>query len=457
VSSPGDEGNAKEDGLQKKERPSKAVPGASYSLFLPRVGSSTSINGLEITENEEFENEAPSTASSHILDGANDVELSAGQYSQTPVTPSNGNAVHDPRPPPRHEHQHQHPLPLPLPPHCAKPSKATDSEMDSEHKSRPLRCPEMWSIHAVHGDEADSDHSVDSVQRWLSERNHLSAPDTAEDTAEAAATGASAFDTQCDVGRKEENNGLEAVSKESESNDNSPDGDNDGAASASTHHLGIMQSVQSLVQSPRFMDSAIAIYSQLDDSLSNLQQLKEQQLGQMRSLHRRRKQRMRHHHGGGEGESKEDDLRVNEHLSGVLQTLISSTTEMGSLLRPHTVHSEESGQSLIGGLFERLSASIGYISYLSVSALTPFLYKIVEAVLVELYATIRDVIEYYDPDPKNNILWRIIQKMNDVIEAVQGLMALSDCFYEIASEELESEPDADHGGGGGGGTKQKTL
>lgn len=289
------------------------------------------------------------------------------------------------------------------------------------------------------------------------------------------------------------------------------------SASSQSQHFGLIQSMQSIVSSPRFMDSAVAMYSHLDDTLSNINELRQQQLEQMRTFRRRRKRQRRRkrlntsghsagtttgpgivvtlngdENGDGQSEEKKEDsvdidvdpVHLNEHLAGIMQTLITSTTEMGSLLRPthsadgmdgmnsstdcghsgNKAHSfSSSTTSMIGGLLGKLSSSIAYISYVSFTALTPILYNMVEAVLLELYATIKDVIECYDPDPKNNILWRIIHKMNEIIEAMQGLMALSDCFYEIQSDSAhESDPDTDHGGGSGGsgcgnGRKLKTL
>merc|ERR1712129_506341 len=131
-----------------------------------------------------------------------------------------------------------------------------------------------------------------------------------------------------------------------------------------------------------------------------------------------------------------------------MKTLLSSTTKMSTFFVPNadTKNEKDDKSTLIGRSLDKLSSSIAYLSYISLSKVTPFIYNMVEAVLLELYATITDVIEYYDPDPKNNILYRLIAKMNEIIEAIHGLMALSDCFYEINdNEHKEDEEDNDDG------------
>jgi len=203
--------------------------------------------------------------------------------------------------------------------------------------------------------------------------------------------------------------------------------------------------LQSIVNSPQFMSNAIAMYGELDHALQNINALKEQRLQQ---------QQQQQPHGGGQ------PMSSNEQVIEAMKTLISSTTEMSSFFNTDTststnantsmmhggrrrsheaVTTTSSSTSVVGGLLRRLSSSIAYMSYLSISSITPFVYNMVEAVLVELYATIKDIIEFYDPDPKNNILWRLIHKMSEIIEAIRGLIALSDCFYETA--QLEDDVD----------------
>jgi len=480
-------------------------------LAMPRVGSSASISSLTRRNPEIFENEAPSTASSR----AGDEDLEPLIECQTPLTPRKYSGP-------------EHNVPITMPFELtnngmisSNAATASSKPIVRGHKSSSKtrsdsECQQpLWSPHP-HGvqDDAESEGSVDSVEKWLSERNISSLSDaeggqrsvrrahsTKKSPPHSVRASATSFRNSRpstamrsvekdhfanDADSEDHADGLEGLKSVHESNGNDHDNDtmneneNDDCSSDSSQHLGLMHSMQSMVSSPHFMEGAIAMYSQLDDTLSNINQLKQQQMRTLRRRRKRQQQRRRSQTDGtgsvvhlddanddgdavNEEEKKEDpELHLNEHLAGIMQTLISSTTEMGSLLRhppPHVADPDgvRSGDSsVIGGLMGKLTSSIAYVSYISVSAITPILYKMVEAVLVELYATLVDVIECYDPDPKNNILWRIIHKMNEIIEAIQGLMALSDCFYEIASDDdHESDPDTDHGGGGGGGDGSK--
>eukprot|EP01083_Nonionella_stella_P036380 99265_1 len=210
-------------------------------------------------------------------------------------------------------------------------------------------------------------------------------------------------------------------------------------------------SLHEIVSNPQFMDNAITMYGHLDNALTDLNRLKSHQLEQMKSIRRRKKRKRRKIYANisnsddndttqDQEEEGMEEIDVNERVVFTMKTLISSTTQMGAFFA-----SSDSKRSTFGVLFDKLSSSIAYMSYISVSTVTPFIYNLVEAVLLELYATIKDIIEYYDPDPKNNVLWRIIDKMNEIIEAIHGLLALSDCFYEICSdiEEGEEEEEED--------------
>lgn len=192
-------------------------------------------------------------------------------------------------------------------------------------------------------------------------------------------------------------------------------------------HIEKSNEIQSIIQSPKFMDNAIAMYGHLDAALNNIQTLQSEHMHKLKN--RKKKKRKKVH-------KKE----AEEVVVDTMKTLLCSTSEMGSFF----VDNENESTSLIGSLLDRLSSSIAYFSYISVSTITPFLYNMVEAVLLELYSTIKDVIKYYDPDPKNNVLWRVINKMNEIIEALRGLMALSRCFYEITSDEEEQQNDNNH-------------
>jgi len=228
--------------------------------------------------------------------------------------------------------------------------------------------------------------------------------------------------------------------------------------------------LHSIINTPKFMNDALAMYGELDHALQNINHLKQRQLQQIKTLQQRRRRKRSNEEQSNEqcnhqplGNEGFESLDVNESVVDVMKTLISSTTEMGSFFASaanqcevETVgaetddggadaNDEESrSTSIIGRALNRLSSSIAYMSYISVSTVTPFIYNMVEAVLVELYSTIKDIIEFYDPDAKNNILWRIIHKMDEIMQAIRGLLALSDCFYEISSDQEDDDAeDAD--------------
>ena len=222
--------------------------------------------------------------------------------------------------------------------------------------------------------------------------------------------------------------------------------------------------LQSIMQSPKFVNNAISMYSRLDDTLTNINNLTAQQLKQRKRRKRKRsntnnnddnekhennENNKNHHNLHNDKHLELEQIDVNEHVVDVMKTLISSTTEISSFfsssssttpsrsrnngamspIRSSSIESSSSSSpststSFIGRALDKLSSSIAYMSYISVSTITPYIYSMVEAVLIELYATIKDIIEYYDSDPKNNILWRIINKMNEIIEAIRGLLAL---------------------------------
>ena len=258
--------------------------------------------------------------------------------------------------------------------------------------------------------------------------------------------------------------------------------------------------LRKMMQSQEFMSSAYTMFDTLDHTLNNINS-KRQQLESLKNKQRRKRKRfnkkIKHNQKNDnkkysnnaqnndndndnddnlDYDSSEHDIEeidVNEHVVGVMKTLLSSTTEMGSFFASSNTSSHRgsgcnsptkgggggggsmmmktkggpASHSMIGRLLDKLSSSIAYMSYISVSTITPFIYNMVEAVLIELYATIKDIIEYYDPDPKNNILWRIINKMTEIIEAIRGLLALSDCFYEISDhddDDLDDDDDEDY-------------
>merc|ERR1719464_1860084 len=142
--------------------------------------------------------------------------------------------------------------------------------------------------------------------------------------------------------------------------------------------------MQSIVSSPQLMDSAVAMYSQLDHTLSNIHQLRDQQLDQMRTFRRRKKQERRRKRlntdsnmnspqgsqgsivhladRGNDEEEKKEDLHLNAHLEGIMQTLLSSTTEFGSLLHQKDGPQKSESTSLTGRLLGKLSSSIEYIT-----------------------------------------------------------------------------------------------
>eukprot|EP00484_Ammonia_sp_Unknown_P011156 CAMPEP_0197072624 /NCGR_PEP_ID=MMETSP1384-20130603/210190_1 /TAXON_ID=29189 /ORGANISM="Ammonia sp." /LENGTH=673 /DNA_ID=CAMNT_0042511445 /DNA_START=199 /DNA_END=2220 /DNA_ORIENTATION=- len=232
--------------------------------------------------------------------------------------------------------------------------------------------------------------------------------------------------------------------------------------------------LHSIINTPKFMNDALAMYGELDHALQNINHLKQRQLQQIKTLQQRRRRKRNNEEQSNEQSNEQcndqplgnegfESLDVNESVVDVMKTLISSTTEMGSFFASATnqcevetvgaetddggadANDEESrSTSIIGRALNRLSSSIAYMSYISVSTVTPFIYNMVEAVLVELYSTIKDIIEFYDPDAKNNILWRIIHKMDEIMQAIRGLLALSDCFYEISSDQEDDDAeDAD--------------
>ena len=81
-----------------------------------------------------------------------------------------------------------------------------------------------------------------------------------------------------------------------------------------------------------------------------------------------------------------------------------------------------------------ISARHGLIQGLIDKGLLSILYDIFEALLIEIWDTLIDIIEYYDSDPKSNIILKIINNMSDIINAIRSLLALSDCYFENAIE-----------------------
>ena len=157
--------NLPETALRDQLSQSATTP-STYSLCLPRVGSSASISSLTRRNAEIFENEAPSTASSR----ANDDDLENGRDCHTPLTPRKWeDIVHESNGQngPRHAGYG----------HTFLYSSAA-TRTDKPTKSTPASDTELWSRHNQHSD--DDAESVDSVEKWLqsnAERNYSSLSD----------------------------------------------------------------------------------------------------------------------------------------------------------------------------------------------------------------------------------------------------------------------------------------
>ena len=220
-------------------------------------------------------------------------------------------------------------------------------------------------------------------------------------------------------------------------NENENDHENQDNDEQKYDHVASQNEELSILQNEEFMDDAITMYGHLDTALSNINHLKMQKVEQLRECKATKS-----------AQPKSNAQSMNDEVVKVMKTLLSSTTKMSTFFVSNDADDKMDGgsSSLIGRSLDKLSSSIAYMSYISLTKVTPFIYNMVEAVLLELYATIKDIIEYYDPDPKNNILYRLISKMNEIIEAIHGLMALSECFYEINSEQSDEDKDENEDG-----------
>lgn len=157
-----------------------------------------------------------------------------------------------------------------------------------------------------------------------------------------------------------------------------------------------------------FMDETNLMYEQLTDILSTITH-----------------EQSTNHNTNNNTEHKMKELEINSVMSEVLV----STATISSYFAGPVQNRISNILSIISSSVICSSSSSIYhrMSWMS-SKITPYAYKAIEQLLLELYSILNDIIEYYDPNPKRNILLCIIDKLTDIIRAIQGLIVLSDCF-----------------------------
>ncbi len=68
---------------------------------------------------------------------------------------------------------------------------------------------------------------------------------------------------------------------------------------------------------------------------------------------------------------------------------------------------------------------------------------LVSNVLREAWKFIRKLVEYYDDNPKSNLVIQVLDRMNDVFDAISCLMVLNKCYMEISTDSENEISDCD--------------
>ncbi|ETO03800.1 hypothetical protein RFI_33602 [Reticulomyxa filosa] len=68
----------------------------------------------------------------------------------------------------------------------------------------------------------------------------------------------------------------------------------------------------------------------------------------------------------------------------------------------------------------------------------------IECALFDFWSLVKDGLIYLDENPKNNVLKRTIDEINQIVEAIQSMALLSQCMIEpFVSSDQETDSDAD--------------